>query len=362
MLNFFLFPFALLYDLVTRVRNFLYDHQIFESKAFIPHIISVGNLTVGGTGKTPHVEYLIQLLADNQSVAMLSRGYGRKTKGVIIANKESKDGAQKINPQTIGDEPMQIFSKFGKQITVAVGEKRAKAIPQILAYQPHTEAIILDDAYQHRAVIRHLNLLLSDYYRPFYTDFALPMGRLRERRAGAKRADIIIVSKCPENLQTAEKEEIKKQILRYAKPNTPIFFTGLKYGEIKKMSAQNQTVENSFQTSNPKIILLTGIANTTSLLNYLKEKFQILQHFEFADHFAYTESTVNQIIVTFKELNQAQPCAILTTEKDSVKLVEFEALLADIPVYYLPIEVCFLENESDFKSLILKCLVEKMQK
>jgi tetraacyldisaccharide 4'-kinase len=345
MLKFFLFPFALLYNLVVRVRNFLYDQQFFTVAKFQPFIISVGNLTVGGTGKTPHVEYLLKLLGENNQIATLSRGYGRKTRGVIIANRK------RVSPQIIGDEPMQIFSKFGSKITVAVGEKRAEAIPQILAYQPHTEVIVLDDAYQHRAVSRNVNILLTDFYKPFYTDFVLPMGRLRESREGAKRADVVIVTKCPENLQTTEKEIIKRKISQYAMPNTPIFFTGFKYDAIRNLSENRHTAnESPPQTS---LLLLTGIADTTSLLDYLQEKFEIIKHFAFADHFEYSKDIVNQVIKTFKALNKAKPCAILTTEKDSIKLLAFQDLFVDIPVYYLPIKVYFLENENEFQKIIL---------
>ncbi len=348
-LRFLLFPFSLIYATVMQLRDFLYAKNIFESKEFAPFVVSVGNLTVGGTGKTPHVEYLIRLfLGRGAKIAMLSRGYGRETKGVIIPAL----GDTKVDAKVIGDEPMQIYSKFGDKITVAVGEKRALAIPAIMEYMADTEVIILDDAYQHQAVKRDINILLTDYSRPFYDDYVLPMGRLREKRIGAKRADIVIVSKCPYDLDGAEKGEIEKQIGCYARLGTPIFFTAFSYG---RAIPCYQTGE-SLRTLPPQasILLVTGIANTTSLEAYLKNQYHIIKHFEFADHFTYDENTINQIIKKYVEISQSQACFILTTEKDSVKLSAFEHLWLGIPVFYLPIEVCFLENEEEFMDLIKK--------
>jgi tetraacyldisaccharide 4'-kinase len=339
-----LFPFSLLYDLVTYTRNHLYDRGIFHSATFPIFTISVGNLTVGGTGKTPHIEYLIRyFLKSNQQITFLSRGYGRKTRGVIMVN-------QSINlpivASTIGDEPKQIFDRFGSQITVCVGEKRALAIPQILQHKPNTQVILLDDAYQHRAVNRDINILLTDYYRPFYRDFLLPTGRLRESRHGAQRADIIFVTKCPPILQSIEKEDIKKQISKYTKKEIPIFFTTFQYGNPTAL------IENMPIPTTQNLLLVTGIADTTSLLTHLKSNYQVLHHFEFADHYDYTEATVNQIISTYHSLKRKQDCIILTTEKDKVKLLTFKDLLKNIPFFYIPIEVAFLERENEFWSCI----------
>jgi tetraacyldisaccharide 4'-kinase len=349
-LRFLLFPFSLIYASVTELRNFLYAKNIFERKKFSPLVISFGNLTVGGTGKTPHVEYLIAFfLKQGSEIGMLSRGYGRKTRGVIIP---ALVGDKQVDAQMIGDEPMQIYNKFGDKITVAVGEKRALAIPEIMNYSPDTEVIILDDAYQHQAVERDINILLTDYNRPFYDDYVLPVGRLREKRIGAKRADIVIVTKCAYGLNKAEKEKVARQIHRYTRLGTPIFFTAFKYGEAIPCY---QAMGNS-RTLPPQasIILITGIANTASLVNYLGNQYHIVTHFEFADHFTYDENTVNQIIKKYVEINQSQACFILTTEKDSVKLSAFAHLWLDIPIFYLPIEVYFLENEAAFIDLIKK--------
>ena len=343
---FFLFPFSLLYGWVTSIRNFLYDKGIFKSHSFPTAVISVGNLTVGGTGKTPHVEYLIQYIIkilkkesiENKQVAFLSRGYGRKTKGFLFANHLSKT---EISASLIGDEPMLIFSKFAQEISVTVGEKRAEAIPQIIEKEWHTKVIILDDAFQHRAVNRNVNILLSDYYRPFYCDFVLPAGRLRERRAGAKRADIIVVTKCPENLQVFEKEEIKKQINRYAKQGTPIFFTSFRYGKLRSVLG-----DALVETQKSKLILVTGIANSGALIAKLQQDYTIVKHFQLPDHFAYTTETVSKIKETYQA--QKQNCFVLTTEKDKVKLLAFNSLLEGIDFFYIPVEVFFLEKEDVF--------------
>lgn len=348
-LRFLLFPFSFIYASVMQLRNFLYAKKVFESEKFAPLVVSVGNLTVGGTGKTPHVEYLIQLfLGRGAKVAMLSRGYGRETKGVIIPAL----GDTKIDAKVIGDEPMQIYSKFGDKITVAVGEKRALAIPAIMEYMADTEVIILDDAYQHQAVKRDINILLTDYSRPFYDDYVLPMGRLREKRIGAKRADVVIVTKCDDDLSIDERGKIERQIRYYTRLGTPIFFTAFRYGQAVRY--YQKRYNSQMLPNQASIILLTGIANTVSLVSYLEKQYRIVKHFEFADHFVYDENTVNQVIKKYVEINQLQSCFILTTEKDSVKLSAFAHLWLDIPIFYLPIEVYFLENEETFIDLIKK--------
>lgn len=349
-LRFLLSPFSFIYASVMQSRNFLYAKNIFERKKFAPFVISVGNLTVGGTGKTPHVEYLMRLfLEQGKEIGTLSRGYGRKTKGVIIP---SLVGDEKLDAKMIGDEPMQLYNKFGHKITVAVGEKRALAIPAMLNFSPAMQVIILDDAYQHQAVERDINILLTDYNRLFYDDYVLPMGRLREKRIGAKRADIVLVTKCADDLSIDEREEIARRIRHYARFDTPIFFTSFRYGQAVRY--YQTRYDSQMLPSQASIILLTGIANTLSLVNYLEKQYRIVKHFEFADHFVYDENTVNLVIKKYVEVSQLQPCFVLTTEKDSVKLSAFGHLWLDVPVFYLPIEVCFLEEEVAFIDLIKK--------
>lgn len=217
-----LYPLSVLYDAVTRFRNHLYNIRYKPRIHFETMVISVGNLAVGGTGKTPMVEYLIQLLKDQYKLATLSRGYGRKTKGFHFLNQE--DTAEKV-----GDEPLQFFKKFGTEVVITVGEERALAIPEILFHHEETEIILLDDAFQHRKVDRDLNILLTAYASPFFADIILPAGRLREARKEAARADMVVVTKCPENLSETEQQHFKTRIKQYTVPEVPIFFSSIKY-------------------------------------------------------------------------------------------------------------------------------------
>ncbi len=352
LLKFFLFPFALVYQAITQIRNLLYDYQIYKTKTTKAFIVSIGNLTVGGTGKTPHVEYVIEVLLekfDNQSLATLSRGYGRETKGVIIANQGKLN--QVISARTIGDEPMQIFNKFGKKITVCVGENRVEAVEALLAYQPNIQVVILDDAYQHRAIHRNINILLTDYYQAFYQDFLLPMGRLRESRGGAKRADAVIVTKCPNNITPAEKASISAQIKKYIRPQTPIFFSTFVYQPPVPLFGLNNSLSGLKEGS--RLILLTGIAQTAALQTYLATKYEIIKHFEFADHFSYTKTHLKEIINYYLIENHKYPCYILTTEKDGAKLLSFQEMLQTYPIFYLPIKIQFLQEEDFFKNFVL---------
>lgn len=346
-LKYLLSPFALLYQLITGIRNYLYAIGHFKSFSFQVPMVSVGNLTVGGTGKTPHIEYLIKLFSKTHEVAVLSRGYGRKTKGFILADVAA-------SAKTIGDEPMQYFKKFGKLITVAVGENRAYAVPCIVFEKPTTEVILLDDAYQHRKVKPQCNILLSDYNRPFYTDFVLPMGLLRESRAGANRADMVVVSKCPAQLSKEEMRSITSKINIYA-PNKKVFFTGIQYGEPIAFNEINKDTAICDQ-----VILFAGLANITPLKDYISKKYNLLQTFDFKDHHQYTTSDLELLKTTFNSFTEKNKC-LLTTEKDMVKLLDpaLKELLSTYPVFYMPIEVYFLENEDAFKTLLLdKTVVE----
>jgi tetraacyldisaccharide 4'-kinase len=339
-----LLPFSWLYRLITDVRNWLYDREYKKSIRFQLPVISVGNITVGGTGKTPHVEYLIRLLKDQYRITTLSRGYGRNTKGFLLAG-------QLTNANQIGDEPMQFHRKFSGQIGVAVGEKRVHAIEQLLFGQPVPEVIILDDAFQHRAVQPSFSILLSDYHRPFYKDFVLPSGRLRERRSNAKRADVILVSKCPEGLDQEEKEEIIRQIRRYAKQVTPVYFTSIRYGQPVSFGSASTIFEGP-------VLLVSGLANAQPLEKYVKQTYILSHHIAFNDHYKYT---VEDIETISRQLVQLQARNILVTEKDYVKLMHsaFSAQILRLPIWYLPIEVCFLFGEGGaFNEKVLKSLSE----
>jgi tetraacyldisaccharide 4'-kinase len=338
--HFILLPFSILYGLVMDIRNFLYNKGFWREYYFHRPIINVGNLTVGGTGKTPHVEYLVQLLKDKYLLITLSRGYGRKTKGYFLADSSS-------NAQTIGDEPYQFYRKFKDEIKVAVGEKRVEAISEILNQHVGNELIILDDAFQHRAIKPSLNLLLMDFSRPIYRDFTFPAGRLRERRHGAKRADGVIITKCPEGLPTGEQRKIAQNLQPYLQQNIPIFFTKIKYGKPQNCRSDKENLDFD------KVILLSGIANPKSFETFAETKYEVVQHLIFKDHHDYSEKDFKEIRNKIK----FDCTIILMTEKDMVKFQPFlgHELLKEFKLYYLPIETDFLEVEmkANFDELIL---------
>jgi len=345
--KYFLLPFSLIYFLVTTVRNFLYDHKIlfFKPQEFDVYSISVGNLSVGGTGKTPLVEYLVRLLCNDYKVATLSRGYGRKTKGIIIANSNS-------TAAEIGDEPKQFLHKFASKIKVMVGEERSLAIPRLLAQHPETQVVLLDDAYQHRKAKPSLNILLTDYNRLFFKDSLLPMGRLRESRSGVKRADAVVVTKCPADIDY-KMEYIRQKLKKYIDTNAkPVFFTTIKY----KTPLALLDSSLSFDTTS-NIMLVTGIANAKPLQKYISASLKLVTHLKFPDHHYYSHGDFTKIFEKYNQIKSTNKC-IVTTEKDMMKWMESDIKrhLENIPVFYIPIEIYFLENEAQFQKLVLKGL------
>lgn len=337
-----LYPFTLLYGLITDFRNHLYNIGQRPAIKFDTNVINVGNLTVGGTGKTPHVEYLIRLLGEQNQVATLSRGYGRSTKGFILADHQA-------TATTIGDEPMQFYKKYGNQAVVSVGEERALAIPYILTEHPETQIILLDDAYQHRAVTPSFNILLTDYQRLFYQDHPFPAGRLRERRKGAQRADVVIVTKCPDDLSAAKQEEIIENIKKYTVSEVAIFFTGIRYQTPQPVFASPALDSKPQQ----KVVLVSGIAQGDLLEAYVRQHFDLATHIRFRDHKNYTKTDAERVKKALESVN-GNDTILLTTEKDFVKLgvSEFETILGDLPFYYIPIEVYFLNHQSQFDQLV----------
>jgi tetraacyldisaccharide 4'-kinase len=334
-----LFPFAILYNLVTGLRNRLYDQGVKPSVKFDLPVIGIGNLTAGGTGKTPLTEYLIRLLARNYQLATLSRGYGRSTKGFRMA--QPTDSAS-----TLGDEPFQFFVKFGDRVKVAVGEERALAITNILQYHANTEVILLDDAFQHRRVIPSLNILLTDYHRPFYEDFLLPAGRLRESRTGAGRADIVIVTKCPQEITDEQMIETEKSIRVFVEK--PVFFTHIRYGNPAPIGRTDIKIGD-------QIVLVSGISNSQPLEHYVSQNYKLMKHFNYSDHHAYSIADLERLRRFTKEHPSA---SILTTEKDKVKIAasEFESIIQALPIFYLPIEVEFIKNGQDFDEMVLNSI------
>lgn len=342
-MKYLLLPFSFLYGLITDIRNYWYDKGFLKEYNFDLPIINVGNLTVGGTGKTPHVEYLIRLLKDNFVITTLSRGYGRKTKGFILADTT-------VNSQIIGDEPYQFYQKFVSEIEVAVGENRVEAIIKILIHNPNNDLIILDDAFQHRAVKPSLNVLLIDYARPIYEDFTFPTGRLRERRHGAKRADAVIITKNPTELSIQKQREIENRLQPYLIQNTPIFFTKIKYGKPQNCRSGKEDI-----TIN-KVVLLSGIANPKPFEEYVKTHFEVVNHLIYNDHHDYSERDLEEIVAK----NNFSGTTILMTEKDMVKFIPFlnHELLKGVELYYLPIEIEFLNTDmkNNFDKLVMSHL------
>jgi len=338
-LRLMLLPFSWLFGLITSTRNKLYESGIFKSITFDLPIITIGNLTVGGTGKTPMIEYLIRLLKNKYRLSTLSRGYKRKSRGNIIASNQD-------NALTIGDEPFQLYLKFKNDIYVSVGEDRAYAIPHIIHNHDDIKVLLLDDAFQHRQISPSYQILISDYNRLFFKDFLLPTGYLRESRKGAKRANVIIVTKCPQNISSEERLKITNKIHIYSGKNIPVYFTYIHYDPLKAIWSEGQ-VKN-------KMILITGIANPDSLVYFLQSNFTVLKHFKFADHHYFTSGDIKKITNFYDEINDPD-LSLVFTEKDIVRIVNtpLENKLKDYPVFYIPITYKFVEKGMEFDNIII---------
>ena len=330
-----LYPFSVLYGGVTTARNVLYNKDVLKSTSFTTPTIVVGNLSVGGTGKTPQVEYLVRLLQDTYKTAILSRGYKRSTKGFIIAKKTS-------TANDIGDEPLQYYQKFATTI-VAVDADRVNGINQLLNLLDKPEIILLDDAFQHRKVEAGFNILLTSYNDLYIDDSMLPTGNLRERVEGASRAQLIVVTKCPMQLSEEEQFEITKKL--QVENHQTIFFSTIKYSDT--IIGKKSTIDIN-ELSNYKIILVTGIAKTKPLVDFLKDKQFDFQHLKFADHHNFSKKDLQKIKTSYDDLNATKKI-ILTTEKDYIR----SFMTVDDQVYYLPIETEFIEHQKDFDKLII---------
>lgn len=334
-----LFPFALLYWLGIAVRNWLYDKNISKSTSFGLPMICVGNLSVGGTGKSPMVEYLVRLLKEHYHIATLSRGYKRKTTGYALAGA----GTTALD---IGDEPMQFHEKF-PEIPVAVGEKRIEAVPQLLHDRPETQVIILDDAFQHRDITAGFNILLTEYSNLFTRDFYLPTGDLRDLRSSYKRADLVVVTKCPSTLTVREKEQITREI-RPRKGQT-VFFTSIQYGTPYHLLQKHKSI----LSETLEVLLVTGIANPKPLEQLLEQQTASFSTLRFADHHIFTIDDLKEIRNKFNGLASANKL-VLTTEKDAVRLQKFNQELNDLPLYVIPVQHHFLFNGGDeFNRLVI---------
>ena len=343
-LRMLLFPLSILYGLAVWIRNRLFDSNILKAASFNLPIICVGNLSAGGTGKSPLVEFLIRLLKNRWQIAVLSRGYKRKTKGYALATSTT-------TALEIGDEPMLFHIKF-PDVAIAVGEQRIVAIPQILHDRPRTGAIILDDAFQHRSVKAGFNILLTDYSNLYTRDWFLPTGDLRDEKGSYRRAQVLIVTKCPPDLSETEREEIRKELNPLA--HHRLFFTSIRYGvPYHIISRRPMPLQPGME-----VLLVSGIANPGPLKNYLQDAVDAYYEITYRDHHIYSIDDWKEIKKRYENIS-ADRKIILTTEKDAVRLIKFAQELQEFPVYVLPIDIQFLFNqEQAFTDLIIKFITE----
>ena len=334
-INRWLLPLSWFYGLGVRFRNALFEMNILKSKGFSVPIISVGNITVGGTGKTPHVEYLIRLLEENFKVAVLSRGYKRESYGFQIANEQS-------TARTIGDEPYQIKKKFPKTI-VAVDKKRVQGIETLNQQYKDIDVVLLDDAFQHRYVKPGINILLVDYHRLIIYDALLPAGRLREPLKGKNRADIVIITKCPKELKPMEYRVITKAMDLY--PYQQIFFTTLEYGQLTPLFKGKGELINLEALKDYNVLLLTGIASPRQMKEDLTPTVLHLSMLSFPDHHAFSQKDIERITSEYAAL--PSPKCIVTTEKDAARIVGIEGLSEEIKnnIYILPVHISFMQDQ-----------------
>ena len=336
-INRWLQPLSWFYSLGVRFRNTLFETGFLKSRSFSIPVISVGNITVGGTGKTPHVEYLIRLLQDHSRVAVLSRGYKRKSHGFQIANESS-------TARTIGDEPFQMKQKFPKVI-VAVDKNRVHGIEALNQKYQDIDVILLDDAFQHRYVKPGINILLVDYHRLIIYDTLLPAGRLREPLTGKNRADMVIITKCPKDLKPMEYRVITKAMDLY--PYQQIFFTTLEYGELTPLFKKEAPTVNLDKLKDHNVLLLTGIASPRQMKEDLTPVVSKLSMLSFPDHHAFSQKDIEQISSEFAKL--PSPKCIVTTEKDAARFIGLEGLSNEIKenIYILPVRITFMLNQEE---------------
>lgn len=337
-----LIPISALYQSIVWFRNLLYDLNIFKSKEFDISVISVGNLAVGGTGKTPHSEYIVELLKDKFNIAILSRGYKRKTKGFRFVTTED-------TYLEAGDEPKQISLKFPKLI-IAVNSNRVEGVKKILKKHPETNVVLLDDAHQHRRITPSIRILLTEYDNLFYNDSFLPYGRLRDNISQYKRANTIIVTKCPEDLKPIERRIISQDLKLL--PYQTIYFSYLKYGKLTHLTKNKKPKINN----ETQILLVTGIANPKPLVKYLKENIsEKINHIKFPDHFSFNEKSIQKINAEFENMKTDNKI-VITTEKDAVRLREKNELSDSVKanIYHIPIKIDFLfEARQEFNNQII---------
>lgn len=345
-----LLPLSWLYGIGVNIRNKLFDWGILPSEEFSVPVISIGNLSVGGTGKTPHTEYIIRLLSKKYKIAILSRGYKRESKGFTIAD-------NKASSTNIGDEPFQMYRKF-PEIIVAVDANRRRGIKNLLALPEgkKPEVILLDDAFQHRYVKPSFSILLTEFNRPFYEDCLLPAGRLREPWKNNNRADIVICTKCPDSLQPMDYRVISNNMELF--PYQDLFFSSFRYKSLLPVFPENNPIVKEsierLKKESYSFLLVAGIANPAGLIDYLKEYTADLQTLIYPDHYSFTIRDIKSISKVFKNIKNEKKL-IITTEKDAVRLFNINGIPEEIQLsfFYLPIEVIFQsEQDNAFKQKI----------
>ncbi len=344
-----LFPFAFLYGIAIMCRHVMFDWGILKSVKFDTPVIGVGNLSMGGTGKTPHIEYLINLLSPDYKLATLSRGYGRKTNDFIIANRNS-------TYKDIGDEPMQYVKKFSDKVTVAVDNNRAHGIYSLIQNDKTINVVLLDDAFQHRYVKPGLSILLTDYRNLYSEDFLFPSGTLRDVRSAAKRADIIVVTKTDKILSPIVRKTIRSRL--HIKGHQNLYFSYMLHGRCLPFPGFDlPMVENKKFTV---IIMFAGIVNTYPMKEHLREKCSELIALEFPDHHVYRKKDIELIKKTFDD-EFTRKKILITTEKDAMRLINspYLRILKDLPLYYLPVKVKFHGlDETNFSNQVKKYVRE----
>ncbi|MBC7412513.1 MAG: tetraacyldisaccharide 4'-kinase [Bacteroidia bacterium] len=343
-INLALSPFALLYGVITSLRNKLYDWQVLNSYAPTPPCIVVGNLSVGGTGKSPMIEYLIQFCIDNhKTVTTISRGYGRSNRGY-------KEVQLNDTAQNVGDEPLQFKQQFGNLCTVIVDEKRVHALHLLQPKETKNTVYLLDDALQHRAVKGSMNILLTNYSHLYIDDAMLPKGNLRENKNSSKRAQIIIVTKCPAHLTITDENIIKKRLNVLA--HQQLFFSTIQYHSLIRIG---KTATTLILTKSTNVISFAGIANDALFVTYLNQQANVVQHFSFPDHYAYTPADIDAIT---NAVNEQIPLKtiVVTTHKDAMRLLQnYISFINEIEVYYLPTKMYFSPNEQQkFNQILLQ--------
>lgn len=331
LIRFILFPFSLIYGTIILIRNFLFYKELRKGVQFDLPIICIGNLSTGGTGKTPHTELLVEKLANSYNIAVLSRGYKRLSKGYVRAD-------EKTTWEDVGDEPLQYFYKYGNQVSVQVDEERIRGVIRIAGDQPKTDLVLLDDAYQHRSIKPGFSILLTDYSKPFFEDFILPVGDLREFRSGKNRADYIVVTKCPKTISEREKRVFTNKI--NPRKNQRVFFSQILYKGVFKLSGEK------VQELPKNILLITGIAKPQPILNYLNGK--NVKHLNYPDHYRFKARDIEKITNIFDNFADGNKM-ILTTVKDLMRLRIFKKFCEEYQkeIHYLDISVK-IDNETEF--------------